>query len=107
MSLPDNPIAGPHRQRQGTMGHKVEAGTERVRHHVPRPHPNKMITDQIRSTVYRIDPQLRSEAARVKSQAASSMARAAVSALTWGSMPTLLISCVTVPSTSASTQAAR
>ena len=35
------------------------------------------------------------------------MASAAVSALTCGSMPTLLISCVTVPSTSASTQAAR
>ena len=39
--------------------------------------------------------------------AASNIASAAVSALTWGSMPTLLISCVTVPSTSASTQAAR
>jgi len=38
------------------MGHKVETGPERVRHHVPRPHPNKMITDQIRSTVYLIDP---------------------------------------------------
>jgi hypothetical protein len=38
------------------MGHKVEAGPECVRDHVPRPHPNKMITDQIRSTVYRIDP---------------------------------------------------
>ena len=56
MSLPDHPIAGPDRQRQGTMGHKVETGPERVRHHVPRPHPNKMITDQIRSTVYLIDP---------------------------------------------------
>jgi hypothetical protein len=43
----------------------------------------------------------------VSSQAASSMASAAVSAFTCGSMPTLLISCVTVPSTSASTQAAR
>ena len=40
-------------------------------------------------------------------QAASSMAKAAVSALTWGSIPTLLMSWVTVPSTSASTQAAR
>jgi hypothetical protein len=38
------------------MGHKVETGPERLRHHVPRPHPNKMITDQIRSTVYLIDP---------------------------------------------------
>src|SRR4249919_1904930 len=38
------------------MGHKMEAGPQRVRHHIPRPHPNKMITDQIRSTVYRIDP---------------------------------------------------
>jgi hypothetical protein len=38
------------------MGNKVEAGPERIRYHVPRPHPNKMITDQIRSTVYLIDP---------------------------------------------------
>ena len=38
------------------MGHKVEAGPERIRYHIPRPHPNKMITDQIRSTVYLIDP---------------------------------------------------
>ena len=29
-----------------------------TRDHVPRPHPNKMITDQIRSTVYLIDPLL-------------------------------------------------
>ena len=56
MSLPDHPITGPDRQGQGTMGHKVETGPERVRHHVPRPHPNPMITDQIRSTVYLIDP---------------------------------------------------
>ena len=40
-------------------------------------------------------------------QAASSSARAAVSALPWGSTPTLLTNWVTVPSTSASTQAAR
>jgi transposase-like protein len=44
-------VTGPHRQGQGTMGHKVEAGPERVRHHILRPHPNKMITDQIRSAV--------------------------------------------------------
>jgi putative transposase len=56
MSLPDHPIAGPHRPGQGTMGYEVEAGAERVRHHVPRPHTNPMITDQIRSTVYLIDP---------------------------------------------------
>jgi len=42
---------------QGTMGHKVEAGPERIRHHGPRPYPDNMITDQIRSTVYLIDPQ--------------------------------------------------
>jgi hypothetical protein len=34
------------------MGHEVEAGAERVRHHVPRPYTDNMITDQIRSTVY-------------------------------------------------------
>jgi transposase-like protein len=32
---------------------KVEAGPERVRHHVPRLHTDQMISDQIRSTVYR------------------------------------------------------
>ena len=42
-----------------------------------------------------------------RDQAASSMASAAVSASPSGSMPTLLTSWVTVPSTSASTQAAR
>jgi hypothetical protein len=42
-------FAGPDRPGQGTMGHKVETGAERIRHHIPRPHPNKMITDQIRS----------------------------------------------------------
>ena len=56
MSLPDHPVTGPNRQGQGTMGHKVEAGPERVRHRIPRPHTDKMITDQIRSTVYLIDP---------------------------------------------------
>ena len=44
---------------------------------------------------------------QARGQAASSMASAAVSALPGGSMPTWLTSCVTVPSTSASTQAAR
>jgi hypothetical protein len=38
------------------MGHKVEAGPERIRHHLPRPYPDNMITDQIRSTVYLMDP---------------------------------------------------
>ena len=45
----------PTGKRQGTMGHKGEARPERVRGHVPRPHPNKMITDQIRSTVYPVE----------------------------------------------------
>jgi hypothetical protein len=39
------------------MGHKIETGPKRVRDHAPRPHPNKMITDQVRSTVYLIDPE--------------------------------------------------
>jgi hypothetical protein len=55
MSLPDHPVTRPDRQGQGTMGHKVETGPERVRHRIPRPHTDKMITDQIRSTVYLID----------------------------------------------------
>jgi hypothetical protein len=29
---------------------------ERIRHRLPRPYPDNMITDQIRSTVYLIDP---------------------------------------------------
>jgi hypothetical protein len=41
--------------KAGTMGHKVETGPERIRHHIRRPHPDNMITDQIRSTVYLID----------------------------------------------------
>jgi putative transposase len=56
VSLSHHPVTGPDRQRQGTMGHKVETGPERVRGHIRRPHPDKMITDQIRSTVYLIDP---------------------------------------------------
>lgn len=31
MPLPGHPGTGPHRQRQGTMGHTMEAGTERLR----------------------------------------------------------------------------
>ena len=31
-------ITGPHRPRQGTMGHPVEAGPQRVRDHLRRPH---------------------------------------------------------------------
>jgi hypothetical protein len=36
MPLPRHPGTGPDRQRQGTMGHKVEAGTECLRHHLRR-----------------------------------------------------------------------
>ena len=56
MSLPNHPVTRPHWPGQGTMGHKVETGPERLRDHIPRPHTHKMITDQIRSTVYLIDP---------------------------------------------------
>jgi hypothetical protein len=38
------------------MGHEVEAGPQRVRSHIRGPYPNKMITDQIRYTVYLTDP---------------------------------------------------
>jgi hypothetical protein len=55
MSLPHDPVPRPDRPRQGTMGNKVEAGPERLRYHVPRAYPDKMITDQIRSTVYLTD----------------------------------------------------
>ena len=36
MPLPRHPSAGPHRQRQGTMGHTMEARPERLRHHLRR-----------------------------------------------------------------------
>jgi hypothetical protein len=36
MPVPGDPGTGPDRQRQGTMGHKVEAGTECLRHHLRR-----------------------------------------------------------------------
>jgi hypothetical protein len=42
-------MLAPH--RQGTMGHEMEIGPEGVRHHIPRPHPNNMITDQTRSNL--------------------------------------------------------
>ena len=32
--LPGHPVAGPDRQRQGTMGNEVEARPERLRHHL-------------------------------------------------------------------------
>jgi transposase-like protein len=35
--LPGHPVAGPHRQGQGTMGGEMEARFERVRHHLRRP----------------------------------------------------------------------
>jgi len=38
------------------MGHKVETGPECVCRHIRGPNPNKMITDQIRSTLHLIDP---------------------------------------------------
>jgi len=37
MSLPGHQIPGPHRARQGTMDHALEASTQRVRHHLRRP----------------------------------------------------------------------
>src|SRR5215218_3863388 len=36
----------------GGWASSTGSGPQRLRHHVRRPHPNKMITDQIRSTVY-------------------------------------------------------
>ncbi len=35
--VPGDPIPGPDRQGQGTMGHQVEAGPERLRDHLRRP----------------------------------------------------------------------
>ena len=36
MPLPRHPATGPHRQRQGTMGHTMEAGAQRLRHQLRR-----------------------------------------------------------------------
>ena len=55
--LPGHPVPGPDRQGQGTMGHKVETRPERLRRSPSKAaSPPEMITDQIRSTVYLIDP---------------------------------------------------
>jgi len=35
--VPGHPLAGPYRERSGTMDHEVEASAERVRHHPRRP----------------------------------------------------------------------
>jgi len=37
MPVPGDQIPGPHRARQGTMDHAVEASAQRVRHHLRRP----------------------------------------------------------------------
>src|SRR5215212_2588437 len=37
MSLPGHPIPGPDRERPDTMDHEMEAGAQRVRHHLRRP----------------------------------------------------------------------
>jgi transposase-like protein len=39
--VPGDPFAGPDRDRQGTMGHAVEAGPERIRCHLRRPVPGR------------------------------------------------------------------
>jgi hypothetical protein len=33
-----HPVPGPHRARQGTLDDALEAGAERLRHHLRRPH---------------------------------------------------------------------
>ena len=43
--VPGDPVAGPHREGPGTMGDQVEAGPQRVRHHLRRPHhPERGLT---------------------------------------------------------------
>ena len=37
MSVPGDQVPGPDRARQDTMDHQVEAGAQRVRHHLRRP----------------------------------------------------------------------
>ena len=41
VSLPGDPITGPHRHRPGTMDHAVEASAQRVRDHLRRPIPGR------------------------------------------------------------------
>ena len=59
--VPGDQIARPHRQGPGTMGHAVETGPQRVRHHLRRPdHTERHQLDaRPRSTVYRTLPRLR------------------------------------------------
>jgi hypothetical protein len=51
-------ITGPHRPRQGTMDHAVEASAQRVRDHLRRPIPGRrnLLIETARNTVNAIDP---------------------------------------------------
>jgi hypothetical protein len=58
VSLPGDPITGPHRARPGTMDHAVEASAQRVRDHLRRPIPGRrnLLMNTAGNTVSEIDP---------------------------------------------------
>src|SRR4029453_19643091 len=58
VSLPRDPIPGPHRHWAGTMGDAVEASAERVRDHLRRPLPSSrnLLMNTAGNTINAIDP---------------------------------------------------
>jgi hypothetical protein len=58
MPLPGHQIAGPDRARTGTMGHPVEASTERILDHLREPFPGRgdLLTEHAGNTISEIDP---------------------------------------------------
>ena len=78
MSLPGDQIAGPHRTRQDTMDHEVEASAQRVRDHLRRPlaGSRNLPMETAGNTVHETAPRLRQR----PSQACEARSRCQLSA---------------------------